>query len=82
MQRLVLTGFAGDICVLFTANDAYMRGFDVIVPADCVASESEKGNAYALRHMARLLKASISTARDLSFEGASHESAAKMLPKV
>ena len=64
-QTLVLTGFAGDICVLFTANDAYMRGFDVIVPADCIASEREEDNAHALRQMARILKADISTSKDL-----------------
>jgi nicotinamidase-related amidase len=63
----VLTGFAGDICVLFTANDAYMRGFDVIVPADCVASEREEDNAHALRHMARILKADIATSNVLNF---------------
>jgi nicotinamidase-related amidase len=65
-QTLVLTGFAGDICVLFTANDAYMRGFDVIVPADCIASEREEDNVHALRQMERLLKADISTSEDLN----------------
>lgn len=58
-RRLILTGFAGDICVLFTANDAYMRGFEVVVPADCIASESERANAHALAQMERLLKASV-----------------------
>ena len=33
-KKLIITGFAADICVLFTANDAYMRDFEVIVPAD------------------------------------------------
>jgi nicotinamidase-related amidase len=64
-QTLVMTGFAGDICVLFTANDAYMRGFEVIVPADCVASERESDNAHALRYMARILKADTSTSEAL-----------------
>jgi nicotinamidase-related amidase len=59
-HTLVLTGFAGDICVLFTANDAYLRGFRVVVPRDCVASEREEDNAHALRQMARVLKADIS----------------------
>jgi nicotinamidase-related amidase len=67
-RTLVLTGFAGDICVLFTANDAYMRGFHVVVPEDCVASERAADNDHALRHMARLLKADIvrSDALDLA----------------
>ncbi len=39
-KTLVLTGFAGDICVIYTANDAYMREYELVVPSDCIASES------------------------------------------
>jgi nicotinamidase-related amidase len=67
-HRLILSGFAGDICVLFTANDAYMRGFEVVVPADCLASERARDNAHALRHMQRLLKADIAASRALDLE--------------
>ncbi len=28
-KRLILTGVAGNICILFSANDAYMRDFDL-----------------------------------------------------
>lgn len=55
-QSLVLTGLAGDNCVLFTAHDAYMRDYRLAVPSDCIASESPTSNAWALRHMARFLK--------------------------
>ena len=48
VQRLVLTGFAADICVLYTANDAYMRDFEVAVPSDCVASETKRQSASRL----------------------------------
>ena len=57
VQRLVLTGFAADICVLYTANDAYMRDFKVAVPSDCVASETKRQYRFALEHMTRRLKA-------------------------
>lgn len=60
-ETVILTGVAGDICVLYTANDAYMRGFRVVVPRDCVASEREDDNAHALRQIERLLKADVST---------------------
>lgn len=79
-RTLILTGFAGDICVLFTANDAYMRGFGVTAPADCVASERDEDNAHALRQMARLLKADIVTSNALNLRrlrrtaAGSHES--------
>jgi len=36
-KTVVLTGMAANICVLFTANDAYVRDFNLVVPADCVA---------------------------------------------
>src|SRR5436190_3761111 len=35
-KRLIITGMATNICVLFTANDAYMRDFRLWVPGDCV----------------------------------------------
>jgi nicotinamidase-related amidase len=67
-HTLVLTGFAGDICVLFTANDAYMRGFNLVVPADCVASERAEDNARALRQMERLLKADTSPSESVRWD--------------
>jgi nicotinamidase-related amidase len=34
---LIMTGVAGNICILFSANDAYMRDYEIIVPSDCVS---------------------------------------------
>lgn len=59
VRRLILTGFAGNICVLYTANDAYLRDFELIIPASCLASESAELNAGAIRHMQRFLHAEI-----------------------
>jgi nicotinamidase-related amidase len=56
-ETLVLTGVAGNFCVLFTAHDAYMRDFHLVVPADCVASATAADDRYALEHMARVTKA-------------------------
>jgi nicotinamidase-related amidase len=55
----VLTGIAANICVLFTANDAYMRDFQLIVPQDCVASNRQEENRLALAQMEKVLKADI-----------------------
>ena len=55
-ETLILCGFAGNLCVLYTANDAYMRDFRLIVPRDCIASESAEANRYALQQMQRYLK--------------------------
>ncbi len=55
-KTLILAGLAGDICVLFTAHDAHMREYDLIVPSDCIASESPASNRWALEHMRRFLR--------------------------
>jgi nicotinamidase-related amidase len=56
-RTLIIAGYAGNICVLFTANDAYMRDFRLIIPADCIASASGEENEYALKQMRDVLKA-------------------------
>jgi nicotinamidase-related amidase len=66
-ETLVLSGLAGDNCVLFTAHDAYMRDYRLVVPSDCIASESPTSNAWALRHMARFLKVDTSAGAKVDF---------------
>ena len=56
-RRLVLCGFSGDICLLFTAGDAYMRDFELHVPSDCSASIDPAENRRALAYMRKNLKA-------------------------
>ncbi|ALA57081.1 isochorismatase family cysteine hydrolase [Nitrospira moscoviensis] len=56
-RRLIITGMAGDNCVLYTAADAYMREFEVVVPADCVVSLDPAMNTAALEQMRKTLKA-------------------------
>ena len=63
--NLILTGIAGNNCVLFTANDAYMRDFKLFVPSDCVVSIETKDNEDALRQMEKVLKADIRPASEL-----------------
>jgi nicotinamidase-related amidase len=65
---LILTGIAGDICVLFSANDAYMRDYEIVIPSDCVASEDDESNEQTLTLMQRVLKAKIAHSTELQFE--------------
>ena len=64
-ERVVLAGFAGNICVLFTANDLYLRDYRLWVPSDCCASNTEEENAFALAQMRRVLKAAVRASPDL-----------------
>jgi nicotinamidase-related amidase len=68
-RTLVLTGLAGNICVLFTANDAYMRDYRLFVPADCVASETPRENRRALGLMRTLLKADVTPSTRVRLDG-------------
>ena len=67
VKTLVLAGLTGDICVLFTAHDAYMRDFNLVIPADCVASNDPRENEYTLRKMRTLMDADISPSAEIDF---------------
>jgi nicotinamidase-related amidase len=64
---IILTGIAANSCVLFTANDAYMRDLQLFVPRDCVASASAGDTRYALLHLSKVLKTDLGPASRLRF---------------
>src|SRR5919112_5261594 len=74
-RTLVLTGLTGDICVLFTAHDAYMRDFNLVVPSDCIASNDPKENEYTLGKMRTLMDADIRPSTEIDFDSLKHASA-------
>ena len=68
-KTLILTGIAADICVLFTANDAYLHGYRIVVPADCVAANTrEKTATGVLDQIGTILKASIIPSDEIAFD--------------
>lgn len=67
VRRLVLTGFAADICVLFTAADAHMREYDLWLPADAIAAEGEQRRRWALDIAAHSMGAQVVPRSELSF---------------
>jgi nicotinamidase-related amidase len=70
-ERIVLAGFAGDICVRFTAHDAFLRDLEIIVPSDCVASETAAANREALSYLRTHLKCSVVPSARVSFRARS-----------
>ena len=58
-RTLILSGVAGNFCVLFTAHDAYMRDYRLVVPQDCIASLTVDDDRYALAQMAKVTKADV-----------------------
>ena len=62
---VILTGIAADNCVLFSANDAYLREYKLFIPCDCVASNTREENDAALRLMSKVVKADITPSTEL-----------------
>jgi len=59
VDSLIVTGLSTDICVFATAEDAYVRQFEVWVPADCSAADTLAHERQALGLMERTIKADI-----------------------
>ena len=66
-RRVIVSGIAGNICVLFTANDAYMRGLRILAPPDCIVSNTVEDNDAALRQIEVVLKGSLTASDRLIF---------------
>ena len=67
VNRLILVGFSGNICILFTAGDAYMRSFDLTIPSDCTASLDPSENDRAVALLRKVLDADTTPADNLQF---------------
>jgi nicotinamidase-related amidase len=66
-RTLVLAGFATNLCVLFTANDAHMRGHHLIVPRDAVAANTPALGGRALEHVRVALGGTTPPSRSIDF---------------
>lgn len=79
VEKLIITGIATNICVLFTANDAYMRDFGLIVPSDCVAANTEELDRFALQEIHSLLKADTRASTELDLRRSTRQGTAGSL---
>jgi nicotinamidase-related amidase len=50
VERLILCGVAGDQCVLASASDALLRGYEAVVPNDTIACRSAARTRAVLMH--------------------------------
>jgi nicotinamidase-related amidase len=67
-RTLILTGVAGNICILFSANDAYMRDYEIVVPADCTVSNTPDENRHALDQIRTVLKGDLTSSEALDLD--------------
>ena len=64
-RKLVLTGVTTEQCILFTAMDAYVREYELLVPSDAVGGL--RLSKPALRHMKAILKAQVMSSTSVRF---------------
>ena len=63
-KRLILTGQVTEQCILYSALDAYVRHYPVVVPTDAVAHIDAELGAAALKMMERNMDAKLTCAAD------------------
>jgi nicotinamidase-related amidase len=66
VDTVVIVGLLTEICVRHSAADAFMRGFKVKIPKDCVEALSEKAQKEGLEYLRKMYGAEITTSHDLS----------------
>ncbi len=66
IKRLILSGIATNLCVLFSAHDAHMHQYELVVLSDCCAAESDFDHNIALSQLERFCDARICTSREFS----------------
>lgn len=69
VDSLIVTGLSTDMCVFATAQDAYVRKYELWVPSDCVAADTAEHEREALEHMKRTLRADIRASTEVALPG-------------
>ena len=69
VKRVVLCGQATEQCIQYSALDAYMRGYEVSVPADAVAHIVPEWARTALEMMAKNMHADLTSVADGALAG-------------
>jgi nicotinamidase-related amidase len=67
IERLILSGMATNLCVLFTAHDAHMHQYPIVVLSDCCAAESDFDHNIALAQLERFCGAKVCRSTEFSF---------------
>ncbi len=58
-RRLVIAGWAADMCVMLSATDARMHGYEVWTPRDCIAAETPERYDTAVRLLGGAFECSV-----------------------
>lgn len=67
-RTIILTGVDANVCILYTAGDAHMRDYNIVVPEDCIASISPESTRWALEQMRTAANADTTASGELDLE--------------
>jgi nicotinamidase-related amidase len=67
ISTLILTGVTSHQCVLFTAMDALVREYDLIIPSDCIGAPSAADTRHALYVFSHALNAKVTASGRVRF---------------
>lgn len=68
VDSVAIAGLLTDICVRQTAVDAFMRGFKIKIPRDCVEALDDKTQTEGLDYLKSICGAKITTSKELARE--------------
>jgi nicotinamidase-related amidase len=80
IERLVLTGQVTEQCILYSALDAYVRHFEVVVPRDAVAHIHDNLAAAALRMIETNMRALVTSSVAETFEASRSSEKPNVIP--
>lgn len=66
-KRLILTGIATNLCVLFTAHDAHMHQYELVALSDCCAAETDFDHNIALSQLEKFCGAKVCLSSEFQF---------------
>jgi nicotinamidase-related amidase len=59
VDEVYIVGVATNICVHYTASDAVLRGYKVVIPWKCTKGITEEDEAYMKKHFENVLRVTI-----------------------
>jgi len=71
VRTIILTGVTSHQCILFTATDAYVRDYELVIPRDCIAAMEPRQTRAALDIFSTALKADTRPASKVTFRSGS-----------
>ena len=68
VNTVVIVGLLTEICIRHTAADAFMKGYGIKIPSDCVEALSERAQIEGLNYLKDMYGAEITTSAALKKE--------------